>query len=417
MNASGTARRVLYVHFAPDRGGSATSLSLLVANLDRRRFTPFAVQAHPVMGPAVDQLKAAGATVDHVPVPLVWNQPWLSESNLRGRAWRAFRGQTAARDYLRRTAPDVVHVNDFPAVAFAVAAAEMNIPVVWHSRLVLAARRTGHPSARLLDTMNLRASRIVAISETEAEQFDREKVRVIYNPLDLDKIERARGTRAAMRRALKIDDAEFMVLAPVALTAAKGAWDFIPACGIAAATAPEVRFRFVMSGDIPGTGRRHEIRRKLGLKVESSFERAQREITNAGLSGRFELLGFRDDVYSLMDAADLVVFPSRLKACGRPCFEAAAIGRPVLVTMPGRNTRVVVEGETGRILPEADPATLGRTIADLARHPEVGRAMGEAARRRAPGLFGATAHATAVMELYDDVLAEASGSRGTEEWA
>jgi glycosyltransferase involved in cell wall biosynthesis len=122
------------------------------------------------------------------------------------------------------------------------------------------------------------------------------------------------------------------------------------------------------------------------------------------------LTGFRSDIYSLMDAADLIVFPTHMNTCGRIGFEAGALGKPVVVTMRSRDTRVVLHGTTGHIIPERNPEELGRAIAWHAEHPEESFRMGEAGRGYIPSRFNEIAHAQSVMSLYDEVLAEAAAS-------
>jgi glycosyltransferase involved in cell wall biosynthesis len=119
-------------------------------------------------------------------------------------------------------------------------------------------------------------------------------------------------------------------------------------------------------------------------------------------------------MYRLMDAANLIVFPTRMNTCGRVGFEAGTMGKPVIVTMRSRDTRVVLDGKTGRILPEKDPEALGREIAWHAGHPDESRRMGEAGRAHVLQHFNEGEHVQKVMNLYDEVLAEASASVGGE---
>jgi glycosyltransferase involved in cell wall biosynthesis len=122
------------------------------------------------------------------------------------------------------------------------------------------------------------------------------------------------------------------------------------------------------------------------------------------------LSGYRSDVYRMMDAADLIVFPTRMNTCGRIGFEAGAMGKPVIVTMRSPDTRVVLDGKTGRIIPEKDPEALGREIAWHAGHPDESHRMGEAGRAHVLQHFNEGEHVRRVMSLYDEVLAEAAAA-------
>lgn len=406
------AKRVLYVLFAPGIDGCAISLSLLVKNLDRSRYVPLAVQTSTSLGPVAKRFADLGVPVDHVPVPLIWSYSWLSEANVRGRAWQAFRTSAEAERYLRRLKPDLVHLNCVPPVPFAIAADRVGIPIVWHCRLVLSNGSLLSPEPRIVAEMERRARRIIAISEPEAAQFGADSLRLIYNPVEIDAIDRARGTGAALRGDLGVARDEFMVVAPIALITQKGAFDFIRACGAASRLAPTRRFRFFIVGGIPVPGRRHLLRRWTGIGPEAEIDRAQRLIREEGLQTTLHLTGYRTDMYRMMDAADLIVFPTRMNTCGRVGFEAGAIGKPVIVTMRTPDTQVVLDGKTGRILPEKDPEALGREIAWHAAHPDESRRMGESGREHVLGHFSEGEHVRKVMNLYDEVLAETAASIG-----
>jgi glycosyltransferase involved in cell wall biosynthesis len=246
---------------------------------------------------------------------------------------------------------------------------------------------------------------IVCISESEAAQFRTPKVEIIYNPLDFAQADRALGGGSAARKALGIGETDYVVTAPIPLSTRKGAWDFIRACGIAARMAPKIHMRFLIVGHLPTVGRRHLLRKWTGfLGPKPDLECAHDLARRVGIEGRIQFTGFRKDLFKIMDGSDLIVFPSHLRACGRSCFEAGALQKPILVTMPNKNTGVVLDGETGLILPEKDPETLGRAIADLARDRARGLSMGKQGFEHVRTHFSAEKHASKIMALYDRVV-------------
>lgn len=396
-------KKVLFVHYVPNYGGAATSMLTLIRHLDPARYTASVLIVHPVAEPIISTIRAMGIPLRHLPVRLVWDGPWYSRNNLQAGAWRAFRSDPRIAERLRAERPDIVHINDFLPVSVAFTAHELGIPIIWHCRSVLL--RTRHvldPGRRIIRTMADLAETIVCIAETEAAQFPGSKVEVIYNPLDFVKTDRARGAGPVARKDLGIGATDYVVTAPIPLSTPKGAWDFIRACGIAARLAPEIPMRFLVVGLLPGTGRRHLLRRWTGfLGPRPGIDRAHNLARRAGIEGRIQFTGFRKDVYEIMDGSDLIVFPSHLKACGRACFEAGALQKPILVTMPTKNTGVVLDGITGLILPEKDPEALGRAVATLARDRERGARMGEQGFKHVRSHFGADRHAEKLMALYD----------------
>ena len=99
---------------------------------------------------------------------------------------------------------------------------------------------------------------------------------------------------------------------------------------------------------------------------------------------RVELLGSRSDVDELLRGADIMVFPSRPAGEGMPgvLIEAGLSGVPVVATdVPGVRT-IVVDGETGLIVPERDGAGLTTAVARLLDDDALRLRLGTTARQR-----------------------------------
>ncbi|TAL12089.1 MAG: glycosyltransferase family 1 protein [Nitrospirae bacterium] len=122
-----------------------------------------------------------------------------------------------------------------------------------------------------------------------------------------------------------------------------------------------------------------------------------------GVGRRVLFLGERQDVPECLAACDLFAFPSLNEGMGRALIEAMAAGLPVVATDVGGIPDIVVDGESGALVPPKDPAALADAILALLRDPERRRACGEAAKRRVDDRFDVTAMVRAIERLYDDV--------------
>ncbi len=80
------------------------------------------------------------------------------------------------------------------------------------------------------------------------------------------------------------------------------------------------------------------------------------------------------------------------------------MAKPVVASRLGGPMELVVEGETGLLVPPGDPLALTEAIVALLRDPERARAMGEAGYARAKECFDAVKNARATFELYDELL-------------
>jgi glycosyltransferase involved in cell wall biosynthesis len=106
--------------------------------------------------------------------------------------------------------------------------------------------------------------------------------------------------------------------------------------------------------------------------------------------------------------------PSLLpESFGIVALEAAAAGKPAVVSAIGGLSDIVVDGETGLLVAPGDRAGLGAALARLCAEPELRRRMGEAARERAK-LFSADAivpRFEAAYELAGQARLKAGGRR------
>jgi glycosyltransferase involved in cell wall biosynthesis len=399
---------ILFIHYCPSLGGAPTSLSLLLKYIDRSEYAPRVLYVHPVIGPSIEQIRRLGVQVDLLPVTIVMDQPWYSRENFGGRRWRSLRPSPAVRDYLRAHRPALVHLNDFPPLTVGLTAKQMGIPVVTHSRRVLQRLRPIlDPGRRLIRDIMFCSDAIIAISEPEAAQFpDSPKVSVVYNPLEVDSWQAVlKEDLATVRSELGVGPGDVAVLAPIPLMRSKGFWDFISAAGQANVEAPDVPWKFLIVGSLPTAGRRHLLRKWIGIGPELGSERARRVVRRLGLDGSLSLLGFRPDMAKILAACDIVVFPSQMCESGRPSFESSALGKPVVLTMPTKLANVVIDGRTGLVVPERDTRELAKAIVRLGRDPEERLRLG-AEGKRLSVRFDARLHAEKVMGIYRRVLAD-----------
>jgi glycosyltransferase involved in cell wall biosynthesis len=112
----------------------------------------------------------------------------------------------------------------------------------------------------------------------------------------------------------------------------------------------------------------------------------------------------RRDIPALLAASACLVFPSSVPHFARPVIEAAAMGVPSVASDLGGPRELIVDGETGLLVPPNDPATLAEAVTGLLRDPARAAALGEAAYQRALRLFDAQANAAATFAVYDDLL-------------
>jgi len=117
--------------------------------------------------------------------------------------------------------------------------------------------------------------------------------------------------------------------------------------------------------------------------------------------GRLRLLGFRDDVDTILGAADAVAVPSkRPDPLPNSALEAAAAGLPLVAAAHGGLVEIVRDGETGLLVPPGDAAALARALRRLAGNTDLRARLGEAAARDARERFGRDRMLTGLEAAY-----------------
>jgi len=111
-------------------------------------------------------------------------------------------------------------------------------------------------------------------------------------------------------------------------------------------------------------------------------------------------------VIQLLSHATVFVCPSLYEPLGIVNLEAMACGAPVVASRVGGIPEVVVDGQTGLLVPPDDPAELAKAIMSLADDKERAAAMGAIGRRWVTAEFSWAAIAAQTAELYATLYAE-----------
>ena len=128
---------------------------------------------------------------------------------------------------------------------------------------------------------------------------------------------------------------------------------------------------------------RDKVKRAFAVIVGDGPERAALAAAAAelGIADSVIFTGYRSDVRALMPAFDVYLNCSTYEGVSLTILEAMAAALPVVATPVGGNPEVVVDHETGYVIPSR-PRSLAETLAHLAFDARLRRAMGDAGRWR-----------------------------------
>ncbi|MGO8865032.1 MAG: glycosyltransferase family 4 protein [Alphaproteobacteria bacterium] len=324
----------------------------------------------------------------------------VDEANL----WRATFNYREPALLLARLQPNVVLFCDAAMIASSLAAkqaaAEAGIPYV-----SVINNLGGDFAARYASVAEHyrrgleRAAAIVFVSQATRQLFE-DAFRdiatprvVIYNgrpPVYFRPVDPA--IRRERRREVGADEDDILCLTAARVEPEKGQGRSIAALGMLAAEgrARGLRLAFAGSGDAAHLA-----------ELAGEIERWQ-------LGERVRILGQRDDVPQLLDAADAYVLASDMEGMPLSIIEAMAKGLPVLASAVGGIPEQLADG-AGLLLPApADDerthvGVLARSFARLTEDRYMSAQLGGAARERAERLFSETVMLARYRALLQDV--------------
>ena len=218
--------------------------------------------------------------------------------------------------------------------------------------------------------------------ELVAQGVPAKKIHVIYSATDTERFHPS-VNGAAVRRDLGFTPDDFVV-AQIGVRSWKGNGDVIQAMGEVVARAPHARLLVVGARD-----------------AAPLMETA----AAVGLQHRLSVLGYREDVPEILAASDCCVDASYagLGLTGT-LREALAMGKPVIATAIEGNPELVVDGETGILIPPRNPRALAEAIRRLIDDPSAARRMGCEGQRRVAERFSLSAKLDATEALYRQLV-------------
>jgi glycosyltransferase involved in cell wall biosynthesis len=116
-------------------------------------------------------------------------------------------------------------------------------------------------------------------------------------------------------------------------------------------------------------------------------------------------LGHIKDISLLWKRCHFAILPSHREGLPGSLMEAAACGRAMIATDAPGCREIVIEDQTGLLVPIEDPQALAQAIVKLATAPELRARYGKAARELVVSKLSAKIIGDQVVRLYDDMTA------------
>lgn len=121
------------------------------------------------------------------------------------------------------------------------------------------------------------------------------------------------------------------------------------------------------------------------------------------VADRVKFLGFRDDVVKILRASDVFVLSSYREGLSLSVLEAMACSKPVVATKVGGTPEMIIDGETGYLVPCGFPERIEVAVMKLYINRETARQIGENARRKVEETFNLKKMVEGYRALYESM--------------
>lgn len=152
---------------------------------------------------------------------------------------------------------------------------------------------------------------------------------------------------------------------------------------------------------------RAELPRAELLLIGDGPERSRAEslARTFGLGAAVRFVGRQDELTPLLSGAAAFVLPSETESFGVAALEAMACGVPVVASEVGGLPEVVVDGDTGLLVPVGDVARLAGAMKEIVKDGARWAAMAAASRERSMNAFRREEQVAAYIEIARDLVA------------
>lgn len=367
-------------------GGAEKVLVHFLRELDRRRYRPLVACLYGADGPIGDELRALGIRV----VDLGMTAQWRLDAFLR------------LVQLLRQVRPTILHSSLFHANVMGRLAGRLTgVPII------ISCRQNISIGAQWREWVNRWTvgldDRVIAVCELarkmELEQtgIPPGKVVTIYNAVDPSAVAATNAGQIDEAGNASIDsDVPGLMLAPKSdpttvligtvcrFHPQKGLHYLIAAFAALLECIPQAHLVLVGDG---------ELRQALEEQAQA-----------LGVAAQITFTGFRTDVPAILAQLDLFVLPSLWEGLPLVLLEAMAARLPVVATAVGGTPELVVDGETGILVPPADVEALTTAMQQLLSAQDLRQRMGQKGRLRVEQEFSAAKAVRETTALYEQLV-------------
>lgn len=361
-------RRVLVIHSAADLYGASKNLVRSLLAFKKLGWKVFIVLPHD--GPLVNEIQAEGFEV------MMMEHGVLRRQNMNPKGMLLLANQLRKAFYslsslIKKEKIDLIYTNSNANIIGGFLSLRNRLPHIWHVHEIVLQPKWFKYLLEIF--IKATGDQVLCVSEAVKNNFSQiepERLKLIYNGIDIHPYEQAKYD---LKSELGIPTDTVLIGMIARVSFWKGQIYFLEIAAQLCQKFPNLHF--VMVGDA-FTG------------YEYLYEEIDLHIQKLNLGKHVSYLGFRLDVPQILSGLDIFILPSILPdPLPTTVLEAMAAGKPVVATNHGGATEMVLDQETGLLIPFDNPKESADKIHQLIENPDLRKQIGSKGQQRAKDLF------------------------------
>jgi glycosyltransferase involved in cell wall biosynthesis len=382
------SKKVLVLHSSSDLYGASNSLLRSLMAFQRIGIEPTLLLSEK--GPLNEKVEALGIPVVILRLGVI-RRKYFNLLGLINRKYFIFISTIKICQLIRKENFELVLTNTTVVFSGALAAKLTRTKHIWHVRETITTPFLFKKFITLLlnttGTVNFFVSK--ASRDNYLPQLDMEKAKVIYNGIDSPKFV---DNHYDLKKEIGLESNTVVISMVARVNLLKGQKYFLEIANILLQS--NKNLHFVLVGDtFPGYEYLHT-----ELKEFISSNNLDENVTD---------LNFRSDIQNIMSGSDIFVLPSiQYDSLPTTVLEAMSASKPVIATGLGGSLEMLVNQETGFLIPHDNAKVAAEAIQKLIDNPTLRLAMGRRGRERVVEKFSLDLY----MEKFGKLIKEIIGS-------
>lgn len=388
-------KRVLFIHHGDIQGGAPLSLLYTAQGLEKKGYQPViglikdckrTTQFYIDKGYEVIQMPWIVRIFFHRSAPLGWNKRVTYTNMIRyGLKWNS--SSRLTKKFFTENKFDLVHLNSVALINTAKVLRSMGLPYVWHVREYGPASHDFRWRWFCNELKKTKA--VIFLTETEQRSWidSTENGTIVHNFVDLERFSTAHDYED-LRARYQLKEEETLLLFVGGLRHHKGAGPLLDCLHYLKKNGHKVRCL------MPGS------------KESAPTNPFLKRIGELGLEHECILESFNPDIRAHFVSCDMLVFPASIPHFARPVVEAAALGKPSVVSDMAPINQLIIPGKSGLTFETDNGEDMAKKVLSLAKDIKLRNEMGKNGRKDAEERFNYHKQIDKIEGIYNTVLQE-----------